>query len=129
MQGPPGSSLSPGTFVPFYGDFVALEYPAQLWALWSLVQYGDMPNDFTFIPDELDPLPRIDMSDKAITVSANFVNYVRRILQRDLLCNLPHRQLYRRANADFEVDYELHLCGVRTLLHIPSGMELLANYQ
>ena len=88
-----------------------------------------MPNDIAFIPDEWDPLPRIATSDEALPVSANFVNSIRRIRQGDLPGDLLHRSLYRRANADFEVDFELLLCGVRTLRYIPSGMELLANYQ
>ena len=65
-----------------------------------------MPNDITFIPDEWDPLPRIAVSDEALPVSTNFVNSVRGIRQRDLPGDLLYRQLYRRANADFEVDFE-----------------------
>ena len=128
-QGPPGSRLPPGTFVPFHGVFVALNSPARFWAPWSLVEYGDMPNDIAFIPDEWDPLPRIATSNEALPVSTNFINSICGIRQGHLPADLPHRPLYRRANADFEVDFELLLCGARTLRHIPSGMELLANYQ
>ena len=88
-----------------------------------------MPPNIAFIPDEWDPKSRIAISDEALPVSANFVNSVRCIKQSDLPGDLLHRPLYHRANADYEVDFELLVCGVRTLRHLPSGMELLANYQ
>ena len=69
VQGPPGSRLPPRTFVPFHGVFVALNSPAQFWAPWSLVEYGDMPPDIAFIPDEWDPLPRFAIDSSLSYVS------------------------------------------------------------